>query len=128
MLDGSLIAPVVAFPQSYEESDLKPAPVISFQANFVKGGLLLDFAAQHNTMDLSGMCQCLHLLAKAMRGDEFSALELEQGNRDRRYLVPLLHPEEPLLEHSHMIRRPNSLPSSEVLQGLSHNGIKAQPF
>lgn len=124
MLDGSLIAPVVAFPQSYEESDLKPAPVISFQANFVKGGLLLDFAAQHNTMDLSGMCQCLHLLAAAMRGDEFSALELEQGNRDRRYLVSLLSPEEPLLDHSHMIRRPNALPSSGV---PSPNGIPDQP-
>lgn len=127
MLDGSLIAPVVAFPQSYEESDLKPAPVISFQANFVNGGLLLDFAAQHNTMDMSGMCQCLHLLAAAMRGDEFSALELEQGNRDRRHLVPLLRPEEPLLDHSHMIRRPNPLLSSGVPPRPSQNGIINQP-
>ncbi|UKZ67822.1 uncharacterized protein TrAtP1_008981 [Trichoderma atroviride] len=127
MLDGSLVAPVVAFPQSYEESDLKPAPVISFQANFVKGGLLLDFAAQHNTMDLSGMCQCLHLLAEAMRGDEFSALELEQGNRDRRHVVPLLRPEEPLLDHSHMIRLPNPSLSSGVPPGPSQHGIINQP-
>jgi hypothetical protein len=128
MLDGSLLASVVAFPQSYEESASKPAPVISFQANFIKGGLLLDFAGQHNTMDLSGMRQCLHLLAAAMRGDEFSALELEQGNRDRRHLIPLLRPGEPLLDHSHMIIRPNPLLSSEVSPSPSRNEIIDHPI
>ncbi|KAL4972116.1 transferase family-domain-containing protein [Aspergillus desertorum] len=102
MFDGKTLGPVVAFPESYVESDTNPARVFVIQANFIKGGLLLDAAAQHNFIDGGGLFQCMQLFAKAMRGEPFSDFELEQGNRDRRTLIPLLGPNEPMLDHSHL--------------------------
>ena len=108
LLDGKTLAPVKAFPETYKDSESDPAPVIAIQANFIQGGLLLDAAVQHNFIDGSGLFQCMRLLAKAMRGEEFSALEIQQGNRDRRNLIPLLSPNEPMLDHSHLRRPPLS--------------------
>ncbi|KAF6804793.1 trichothecene 3-O-acetyltransferase [Colletotrichum sojae] len=98
-LDGALLAPTCAFPETYGEPE---APVVVFQANFVSGGLLLDFAAQHNMMDMTGMTQCLRLLAAAMRGEDVLPAVLEQGNRDRRCLIPLFEAGRPLLDHTHL--------------------------
>lgn len=113
MFDGKTLGPVVAFPESYVESDTNPARVFVIQASFIKGGILLDAAAQHNFIDGGGLFQCLQLFAKAMRGEPFSDFELEQGNRDRRTLIPLLGPNEPLLDHSHLKCPPATLgPSS----------------
>ena len=106
MLDGSILGPVKAFPETYEESPSNPAPVLIIQANYIKGGLLLDAAAQHNFVDGSGLFQAMRLFAKALRGESFTATELEQGNRDRRNLIPLLGADEPLLDHSHLLREP----------------------
>ncbi|GKT67248.1 hypothetical protein ColTof4_13631 [Colletotrichum tofieldiae] len=100
-LDRALLAPTCAFPETYSEPE---APVVVFQANFVPGGLLLDFAAQHNTMDMTGMTQCLRLFAAAMRGEDVPPAALEQGNRDRRCLIPLFEPGRPLLDHTHLQR------------------------
>jgi len=108
MLDGRILGPVKAFPETYEESASEPAPVLVLQVNFVDGGILLDTAAQHNIIDGGGLLHCTRLLAKAMRGDEFTSAELEQGNRDRRHLVRLLSAGEPMLDHSHLIREPLS--------------------
>ena len=102
MLDGNILGPVKAFPETYKESESNPAPVIAIQANLIEGGLLLDTATQHNYIDGSGLFQIMRLFAKAMRGEEFSELEIQQGNRDRRNLIPLLGPNEPLLDHSHL--------------------------
>ncbi|KAL9639039.1 MAG: hypothetical protein Q9164_001174 [Protoblastenia rupestris] len=104
-LDGKILSPVKAFPETYEESESDPAPVMVVQANFVQGGLLLDAATQHNFIDGGGLFHCMRLFAKAMRNEEFSDLEIQQGNRDRRNLIPLLGPDEALLDHSHL-RRP----------------------
>ncbi|KAE8148523.1 transferase family-domain-containing protein [Aspergillus avenaceus] len=113
MFNGQALGPVIAFPESYEESDTRPARVFVIQANFIKGGLLLDAAAHHNFIDGGGLFQCVQLFAKALRGEPFSDLELEQGNRDRRTLIPLLDPHEPLLDHSHLRCPPASAtPSS----------------
>ena len=35
MLDGNLLAPRTAFPESYQETEADPAPVLALQANFV---------------------------------------------------------------------------------------------
>ncbi|KAL2871254.1 putative trichothecene 3-O-acetyltransferase [Aspergillus lucknowensis] len=102
MLDGKLLGPVVAFPESYQESDEDPARVFVIQASFIRGGILLDAAAQHNFIDGGGLFQCMQLFAKALRGETFSDVEVEQGNRDRRSLIPLLGPGEPMLDHSHL--------------------------
>lgn len=108
ILDGKILGPVKAFPETYEESEFDPASVIAIQANFIQGGLLLDAAAQHNFIDGGGLFQCMRLFAKAMCGEEFLDLEIQQGNRDRRNLIPLLSPSEPILDHSHLRRQPIS--------------------
>lgn len=104
MLGGDILCPRKAFPASYEETDSDPAPVVAIQANFIKGGLLLDCAAQHNMIDMSGIEQVLRLLATLMRGEEIPPLAIEQGNRDRRNMIPLLKSTEPLRDHSHLRR------------------------
>ena len=107
-LDGKILGPVTAFPETYRESESNPAPVFVIQANFIQGGLLLDAAAQHNFIDGGGLFQCMRLFAKAMRGEDFSDLEIQQGNRDRRKIIPLLGSNEPMLDHSHLKRAPLS--------------------
>ncbi|KAI0469935.1 transferase family-domain-containing protein [Xylariaceae sp. FL0804] len=104
MLDGNLLAPRKAFPESYHETDEDPAPVVAFQANFVKGGLLLDCAAQHNFIDMKGIENCYNLLAAALRHECFPEEAITQGNLDRRNLVPLLQPHEPKEDHTHFTR------------------------
>jgi hypothetical protein len=106
MLDGAILAPVPAFPHIYDDAELNPAPVIVLQANVIRGGLLFDIAGQHNIIDGGGLMRVLVLLAKSMRGEPFSAEELEHGNRDRSKLVQLLQPDEPMLDHSHLLREP----------------------
>ena len=104
LLDGSVLGPVPAFPQLYDDSELNPAPVFTLQVNLVQGGLLLDAAAQHNLIDGGGLLRLLELLAKSMRGEPFSAEEAKHGNRDRSNLISLLRPDEPMLDHSHLVR------------------------
>lgn len=106
MLDGGILGPVPAFPHIYDDAELDPAPVFTLQANLVQGGLLLDAAAQHNFIDGGGLLRLLELLAGAMRGEPFSAAALEHGNRDRSTLIPLLGRDEPMLDHSHLLREP----------------------
>jgi hypothetical protein len=107
MLDEKLLGPCIAFPEIHPESTgSDPACVIAIQANFIQGGLLLDAATQHNFINGNGLLQCMRLLAKAMRSEEFSEVEIEQGNRDRRTLIQLLKPTESMLDHSHMKRLP----------------------
>ncbi|SPQ20704.1 f0a33512-b97a-465e-b6ad-25dcae1e0f3e [Thermothielavioides terrestris] len=110
-LPGELLAPRKAFPESYNETEQDPAPVIALQANFVRGGLLLDCAAQHNFVDMSGIEQCYSLLATALRGEPFPSDAIAQGNMDRRNLVPLLQADEPVLDHGQFVRPgPDNMP------------------
>jgi hypothetical protein len=99
MLDGDVLAPRKGLPLSYDESK-DPAPVMIIQANFITGGLLLSFSGQHNAMDMNGQGQLIRLFAKACRGDAFTEAEVAEGNRDRRTIIHLLSPDEPLLDHS----------------------------
>lgn len=104
MLNGDVLCPRKAFPASYEETESDPAPVVALQANFIRGGLLLDCATQHNMIDMNGIEQVLHLLATVLRGEEIPLLAIEQGNRDRRNMIRLLSPDELLGDHSHLRR------------------------
>lgn len=110
MLTGDALAPVIAFPELYNEKKDGPAPVVIYQANFIHGGLLLDVAGQHNFIDGGGLLHSLQLLAKLMRCEELSDTELSNGNSDRRTLVRLLTPDEGMLDHSHLLREPVSVP------------------
>ncbi|KAJ5910074.1 hypothetical protein N7504_004717 [Penicillium tannophilum] len=137
MIDGNLIAPYPGFPASYQDSPENPAPIIAIQANFVQGGLLLNFSAQHNIIDASGMMQVIQLFATAMRGDEFAPSTVEEGNRDRTKVIPLIAPGDPIRDHSYLKlpegwTRPIPPPGAIMpkwayflLDGLAVPGIKA---
>lgn len=88
MLDESLFAPRMTIPTPEEQK--KPWPVVATQATFIKGGLILTFAAQHNVMDMMGQAAFMRLLSKACNGETPSEQELEIGNRPRTNLFPLL--------------------------------------
>lgn len=85
MLDQSVVSRRKTF-----ATDDGPREVLSVHAVFVKGGLLLTFAASHATMDASGQGQVIAMIAKACRGDTFSSEEIRIGNMARDNLVPLL--------------------------------------
>ncbi|KAI4224140.1 MAG: hypothetical protein L6R36_004896 [Xanthoria steineri] len=104
MLDGSILCPFPGFPLTYEESKIGPAPVVAIQANFIQGGLLLNFSNQHNMMDATGLFTFIILLAAAMRGEEIPEYIAEQANRDRKTVIPLLGPNEPIKDHNHLWR------------------------
>ncbi|KAF8348574.1 transferase family-domain-containing protein [Amanita rubescens] len=86
MLDESIIAPRKTIPQG----DESVTPVFLVQANFIIGGLVLTFVGQHNSMDMTGQGQIIHLLSKACRNEEFTSEELSSGNLTRRNLIRLL--------------------------------------
>jgi len=90
MLDETIIAPRKTLPGSSDESASDSAPVFLLQANFITGGLLLTFVGQHNTMDMTGQGQIIHLFSKACRNEQFTSEELSSGNLARRNLIPLL--------------------------------------
>lgn len=85
MLDENVIAPINTFPGS-----TACYPVFALQANIIDGGLLLTIVAHHQTMDMRGQGQIIHLLSKACRNEPFTNDELSSGNLARHNLVPLL--------------------------------------
>lgn len=109
MLDGDILCPFPGFPLTYEESKIGPAPVVAIQANIIRGGLLLNFSNQHNMMDATGLFTFIMLLAAAMRGEEMPEQMVEQANRDRKTVIPLLGPNEPIKDHNHLWRSPPPL-------------------
>lgn len=114
MLDETIIAPRNTIP-SPEESVLE-IPVFVVQANFITGGLLLTFVGQHQTMDMTGQGQIIHLLSKACRNEPFTSKELSSGNLVRRNLIPLLDDSyKPGPELAHQIVKPT--PSDPISNG-----------
>jgi trichothecene 3-O-acetyltransferase len=105
VLDGDVLAPRPAFPLSYQETDEDPAPVVALQVNLVQGGLLLNWACQHNVMDAAGLCQVMRLFSYVMRGESLPSSAIEWAFRSRKELIPLLSQDERQLEHNHL-RRP----------------------
>ena len=88
MLDESVVAPYKTL--AVTDVSALELPVFIVQANFIAGGLLLTFNAQHGSMDMAGQSQIISLLAKACRGEVFSQSELSIGNMNRRNIIPLL--------------------------------------
>lgn len=88
MLDESIFAPRMTIPTPEEQK--QPWPVVATQATFIKGGLVLTFAAQHNVMDMMGQAAFMRLLSKACNGETPSEQELNIGNQPRTNLLPLL--------------------------------------
>ncbi|KAG9238311.1 putative trichothecene 3-O-acetyltransferase [Amylocarpus encephaloides] len=65
-------------------------PVLLLQANFITGGLLLTFVAQHNTMDMTGQGHLIRFFSKACHNEQFTEEEVAAGDRTNKDLVPLL--------------------------------------
>lgn len=86
MLDGEVLAPLSGLPTSYEGD---PAPVFFLQANFINGGLLLNFAGEHSTMDGQGLGEIIRMFDKACHNEPFTDEEVLQGNRARDSVIPL---------------------------------------
>lgn len=84
MLDEDVVAPC----KTMVEPDAD-RPVLLVQANFVKGGLLLTFNAQHGSMDMAGQAQVITLFAKACRGEAFTKDEVDISNMRRTDRIPI---------------------------------------
>ncbi|ETN36820.1 uncharacterized protein HMPREF1541_07807 [Cyphellophora europaea CBS 101466] len=65
-------------------------PVFVVQANLLANGLLLTFAAQHGSMDMTGLGQVMSLLSAACRGERFTDSEISVGNMKRQDILPVL--------------------------------------
>ena len=85
ILHESLICPCKTFSAGSQESS-----VFIIQANIIRGGLLLTFNAQHNTMDMVGQGVIIRLFSKACRKEPFTKEDLLSGNLPRRDLISYL--------------------------------------
>lgn len=88
MLDGRLLAPDIAHSRKVGPDEV--APVLTLQASFVKGGVLLGLYGNHCQMDMAGMAVIIRLLAKTLNGEPFTETELAQVNQARTDAIPLL--------------------------------------
>lgn len=124
MLDESIIAPRKTLPGSPDESASDSTPIFLLQANFINGGLLLTFVGQHNTMDMTGQGQIIHLFSKACRNQQFTSDELSSGNLARRNLIPLL---DDSYKQGSELARQIVKPTSSHLISNDTNGHPAPP-
>ncbi len=108
MLPGKILTPWPSLPLPHGLEP--PLPVIAAQANFIHGGLLLNMSMHHVAIDGAGLVQIMRLLSTVLSGREIPAAELEQANRDRRIVAPLLPQCEPVKDHSHLRRPPGYAP------------------
>lgn len=108
MLDGTLLTPLTGLPSSYGESG--EYPVFFIQVNFIKGGLLLNFAGEHSIMDGQGFGEIIRMFSKACHGKLFTEEELLQGNRARDNVISLLDLDnyKPGPEMEHLLIKPKA--------------------
>ena len=103
-LPGKVLSPWNALPLPHGIAG--PVPVIAFQANFVRGGLILNLIQHHTFMDGVAAFQLLKLYALLLNGQELPAEDLEQANRDRTKVIPLIPDGEPVKEFPELVPPP----------------------
>ncbi|KAI9661824.1 MAG: hypothetical protein M1821_009063 [Bathelium mastoideum] len=115
MLDAKVLTPFPSLPLSHGLEP--PLPVLVFQVNVLRGGIIVNMSTHHIAIDGTGIVQITRLLATVLQGRGISATDLEQANRDRRYVVPLIPHGEPVKDHSylrappgHVVAPPSSPP------------------
>lgn len=106
MLDGKVLCPVRGIGHVYDQTI--DSPVFILQANFIRGGLLLCYASQHNALDMNGQGVLMRQFATLMRGEELDPKIVAVGNQDPDVFVPLLKEGEVRLKHEEMAA-PSSL-------------------
>lgn len=118
LLDESLICPVKTLPGDFAQGS---APIFLVQVNFIAGGMLLTFTAEHGAMDMTGQAQIVSLLSKACKEEAFTEAELADGNVDRRTVLKLLDNYTIGPELDHNIRRSSPVaikdPNDEAQEG-----------
>ncbi|KAF2727952.1 hypothetical protein EJ04DRAFT_581686 [Polyplosphaeria fusca] len=85
MLDESVICPRNTLPDPAADA----APVLLLQISWINNGMILTINAAHDTMDMTGQAHIISLLAKACHSDLFTEAELQDGNPNRRTIIPL---------------------------------------
>ncbi|KAI1190797.1 transferase family-domain-containing protein [Nemania serpens] len=120
MLDGNILCPFPGFPLSYDGAITGPVPVVAIQANFIQDGLLLNFSNQHNMMDATGTFNFLLLLSFVLQGKKIPQAYIDQANTNRGDVIPLLGPDEPILDHAHLLKPP--IPRSVIAAGMAKLG------
>ncbi|OQE18010.1 hypothetical protein PENSTE_c019G07935 [Penicillium steckii] len=99
-LDVSLLSEQTSLPDSYID---QPAPVITLTVSWIRSGLVLDCAAQHNILDMRGIDQFLRLLAISLQNQTLDGSQVIEVNlRDRMNLFPLLGVDEERCDHSEL--------------------------
>ncbi|KAI1452559.1 hypothetical protein F4805DRAFT_25060 [Annulohypoxylon moriforme] len=88
---------------------LSPIPILIIRAVFITGGVFIVMSAHHNMIDGTGLMQLWDHMATLMNGSSLSAEDIRWANADRTRAVPLLRPNEPAKNHSHLLR-PNPWP------------------
>jgi hypothetical protein len=73
-LDGELLSPKRDLTSLYNLAKA-PEPVMVFQLNYLKGGLVMTFTAAHNAMDMNGLGKFIELYGKASRGESLTKEE-----------------------------------------------------
>lgn len=100
MLDAEALTPWPSLPVPH---GLKPPwPTAALQVNFLRGGMILNVSMHHMVFDGTGFVQLMRHLATILKGSEVSAADIEQANRDRRSIVPLIPRGEPVKDHSYL--------------------------
>ncbi len=100
MLDANVLTPFPSLPSPHGLEP--PLPVMVLQVNFLRGGVIINMSTHHMAIDGTGIVQIMRLLATLLQGREIPAAELQQANRDRRRVVPLIPHGEPVKDHSYL--------------------------
>ncbi|KAI0885867.1 uncharacterized protein GGS22DRAFT_162177 [Annulohypoxylon maeteangense] len=100
------LVPCPGLPQQH---GLSPIPILIIRAVFITGGVLVVMSAHHNMIDGTGLMQLWDHMATLMNGDSLSDEAIRWANADRSRAVPLLYPNEPAKNYSHLLR-PNPWP------------------
>ncbi|KAI0477622.1 hypothetical protein GGR56DRAFT_692317 [Xylariaceae sp. FL0804] len=99
-LDGTILCPWPAIPLPHGITG--PLPVLALQANFMRGGLVLTLNTNHAIFDGQANIHFLQLFATLLNGREIAAADLEEANRDRNRIVPLIPQGEPVKDFSYL--------------------------
>ncbi|CAO3628149.1 unnamed protein product [Cunninghamella blakesleeana] len=111
MFDEAIVAPCKTI--SYFDFKNKESPVLLIQVNYIQGGLILTFNANHQVMDMIGQAEIMSLISKACHGESFTEEEIIIGNLDREHIIPLLSEEEQKnINIDHQIKKPSTTTES----------------
>ncbi|KAF2793016.1 hypothetical protein K505DRAFT_325744 [Melanomma pulvis-pyrius CBS 109.77] len=100
MLDAKVLTPFPSLPVPH---GLKPPlPVMVFQINFLRGGIIINMSTHHMAVDGTGIVQIMRHLSTVLQGHKIFEADVEQANRDRRRVVPLIPRGEPVKDHNYL--------------------------